>query len=250
MAPPIKFVFPPVIPQPPENLVLWYDFTDITQLFQNTGATTPITADGQIVNACTNKGSAAGSTAISGVGVSTGPTYRVDQMNGFSGLQFTAASFQELIAENVTVASPNTQISEQLLVCKGLGVPGNDAIIYSPGTGNMDSRYRSTTLSISSSKAFQTFTHSGTPFEYAMWGRTSATEEEVSLNRVAGTNLYVYSPDSWGLETVHIGGRFQGLSFFLDNMVVTECLFWAATGLPTTGEMETYVTDKYGLTWA
>ena len=62
------------------GLELWLDFSDISTLFQDTGATTPITADGQIIKRANDK-SGQGRNATE---ATNGPTYKTGIKNGRS----------------------------------------------------------------------------------------------------------------------------------------------------------------------
>lgn len=62
--------------------VNWFDFTDITTLFQTEDTSTPVTTNGQDIGRVENKGSE--SVAMTQAGVNR-PTYKADALNGFSG---------------------------------------------------------------------------------------------------------------------------------------------------------------------
>jgi hypothetical protein len=72
--------YDPNTPLTISGLVAWYDFSNVSTLFQDTARTTPITTDGQEI---------LGATDLSGTdkhlnGGTTGPTYETDVKNGLS----------------------------------------------------------------------------------------------------------------------------------------------------------------------
>ena len=47
---------PPFSPLDVPNVLFWYDFSDISTLWQDTGATVPVTANGQPIGQVDDKG--------------------------------------------------------------------------------------------------------------------------------------------------------------------------------------------------
>ena len=248
----------PVI-DPPGNEVLWYDFDDISTLFQDDGASVPVTADGQIINSITNKGSATTNTTLTSnkASIVAGPTYRTDQIGGRSAGEYqNPEPGHGLVSPgNIALAAAPSRLSLTLIVCRNLGIIGPSA----GGAGTVAqtqtwfvysmSDFGSGRISISG-KSFQGFTNAGTPTSTAIWGRTGATDDEASVSNVVGTDSYVYTPSLFETGLVGIGSSVAATQLFLDNTVVSEVMFWSEGGVPATGVVETYVTDKYGIAWA
>ena len=69
----LRFVFS--VPQPPLTPYVWFDFTDITQLFQDTAGLTPVTANGQAVNSVTDKGTLGTTAATDHIGTTNAPDF-------------------------------------------------------------------------------------------------------------------------------------------------------------------------------
>lgn len=84
------------------GLSLWFDPSDVTSLYQNSGLTTPISADGQTVSGMADK-SGNGYSATS----SAGPTYKTSIVNGKSILRFNGSQW----INNVSYPFPNTAYS-------------------------------------------------------------------------------------------------------------------------------------------
>jgi len=70
------------------NQFIWWDFSDLSTLFQNQGRTTPITADGQTIQGVTDK-SGSGQHIDGGGGVGTSTTYKENIKNGNSVMRST-----------------------------------------------------------------------------------------------------------------------------------------------------------------
>jgi hypothetical protein len=86
----------------PSSVHYWFDFTDIGTLFQDTGATTPVTAAGQSIAAIKDKHS--GSTIVlTQATAGLRPTYQVDG-NGIGYGSFTSASQHRLLTSSMPVA--------------------------------------------------------------------------------------------------------------------------------------------------
>jgi hypothetical protein len=74
----------PPAPLTISGLVAWYDFTDVATLWQNTGLTTPITADGQTIKGVSDKSPNANHLTEA----TNGPTYKTAIINGKSIARF------------------------------------------------------------------------------------------------------------------------------------------------------------------
>lgn len=86
----------------PTNVHYWFDFSDISTLFQDTAATTPVTAAGQAIAAIKDKHS--GSTIIlTQATADNRPTYQVDG-DGVGYGSFTSASRHRLLTSSMPAA--------------------------------------------------------------------------------------------------------------------------------------------------
>ena len=103
------------------GLVLWLDGSDISTLFQDTAATSPVTANGQSVARINDK-SGAGNNVTQATGA-TQPIYQTGIQNGLSAIQFdgnrhmdTVTTFANFPVTIIGVARTNTTIT----VARGL----------------------------------------------------------------------------------------------------------------------------------
>lgn len=80
------------VPTDIAGLVAWYDFSDVTKLWQDTGRTSAISADGQSIKGVTDKAAANHLSQASAA-----PVYKANIKNGLSIARFTAASSHQLL---------------------------------------------------------------------------------------------------------------------------------------------------------
>ena len=83
-----SFTVQSLLPNQVAGLSLWLDASDISTLFQDTGATTPVTTNGQSVARMNDK-SGAGNNVTQATGTAM-PTYQTNIQNGLPALSFDA----------------------------------------------------------------------------------------------------------------------------------------------------------------
>ena len=97
-------VIEPFVPTEVSGLIGWYDFADAATLFTDTGLTTPVSADGQIIQGVSDK-----STANHDLTEATnGPTYKVAIKNGNSIARYDGTN--DILTATVTETQPFTII--------------------------------------------------------------------------------------------------------------------------------------------
>jgi len=77
---------PPFSPTDVAGLEAWWDFSDITKLYQDSGKTTPVASDGDVIGAVVDK-SGNGNDATQGT-TTNKPVYKVNIQNGLSIARF------------------------------------------------------------------------------------------------------------------------------------------------------------------
>lgn len=118
------------------GLVAWYDFSDITTMFQDSARTTPVTADADPIGGVTDK---SGSANHLSQGTSTKrPTYKTGIQNGKSIARFDGSDDCFTISPITTLANINANGYIQFVVVKLSGgmVAGHRAsshVHYSAG---------------------------------------------------------------------------------------------------------------------
>ena len=126
---------------------LWFDFSDLTTLFQDTGGTSPVTADGQAIRRINDK-SGNGNNATQS-NLSNAPRYAVTTTLNLPAADFQTASNHYLSTGVIPLAtspltlffagkSTENSISDQQVICYlSNGVPGwlLNMAGYAPGVG-------------------------------------------------------------------------------------------------------------------
>jgi len=229
---------------------VWFDFTDISQMYQDVALDVPVTATGQVINAIKSKGTVSGATADTSRGSSTAPIYTTGQINSLSGAVFDGGLTQSLITASVTVGAADTDVYA-MAVWKTLGTPSpSGGYVFNMGV-NMDSLENTTSTNINAIKSQQSYAHSGSVTEHAGWLWQNSAGDEASISNTAGTDSNVYGVSSITSDQFAIGSNQAGSTSWLDNTAVCEFMCWVgAANVPTTAEIEAYVTTKYGIAWA
>lgn|SRR5574343_514954 len=119
----------PFSPLSISGLVAWYDFSDITTLFQDAARTTAVTADGNPIGGVTDKGT--GGFHLAQSTDARRPSYKANIQNGLSIGRWTRATDTGMSLYNLSVADAQatTIIGVIKVTGTGYGWGGN-------GTGN------------------------------------------------------------------------------------------------------------------
>lgn len=110
------------------GLVAWYDFSDLTTLFQDDARTTPVTSDGDPIGGVTDK--SGNGYHLSRSTASEKPTYKTNSQNGKSVARYDGSD-DTLLNGSVPLAQPTTII----FVAKQITWTGEDRI-YDAGEVN------------------------------------------------------------------------------------------------------------------
>ena len=103
---------------------------------------------------------------------------------------------------------------------------------------------------MSGEKTSQSGVHGGTPTDIAIWGAGDLTDESCSVSITAGSDTYAYVTNSFQNINLNMGTGNGAFNLYLDQMVISEYLFWSEGNVPTQAAVEEWVTAKYGIAWA
>jgi hypothetical protein len=232
-------------PAPDEiaGLAGWFDFSDISTLFQDTARTTPVTADGQMIKGITDlSGSANHLTEAT-----NGPAYTVGMQNGLSGGRWDGVN-DILRKDPLASAAPTT---------------GWTLLIVSRKRSALDATSR-------------TLVNLGGFVQVRCQSSVHATGMNYYINNTGGTTLNVLtSPTTWGVDVLrNVGGGTQaytdggtsvpcnadpgvaitGLTRIIlgefNDLDVAEVLFYRV-GVSDTelNILGNYLADKWALSW-
>lgn len=110
------------------GLVAWYDFSDITSLWQDTGLTSAVTADGQSIKGVTDKSGG----GLDLTEATAPPTYKASIQNGRSIARFAAASSNKL----TRALTPSTSQPFTVLAVAKATASAATKVIFNGNTSN------------------------------------------------------------------------------------------------------------------
>lgn len=111
-------------PSDVSTLVAWYDFSDTSSLWKDTGRTTPVTSDSDVIKGVTDK--SGGGRHLSEA--SNGPVYLTGQINGVAAASFAAGSQKRLQTGSFTALNPPLTV-----IAVSDPQPGTDALFVVDG---------------------------------------------------------------------------------------------------------------------
>ncbi len=235
---------------------MWYDFTDITQLFQDTGHSNPITANGQEVLGITNKG-AAGAAQDIAADITNGPIYTTGGLNSQSFGQYTRARAESLDTIGSTFDWPAAQARCSLIVGRFVAAGGVFQTAYGgdqDGAELVAHHYEDTVGSFSRlvNESNSTGTWVSPVDDFAAIGTKQANgvfEARINTedNDHAGSGSVPASRLNFGIRLGDLSGVSEGNEHW--NGRIYEMAQWCSGGIPTLDELEAYVTAKYTLAW-
>ncbi len=239
-------------PLPPGSPLVWWDFTDISQLFQDTANSTPVTADGQDVNSVDDKGSLGVTLATNHNGTPNPPRFTVNVNGQFSGLRYDGANTEGLTSDDYDMS----RVVAMMAIWSRTAPAGTNGSVLSGPSQDTYLRVINNIINVQAisvgTKASQV--ESGTPGAaiYGAWSNGENNSGEVSLNTVAGSDLKTgISPSNPAAAPSGVGCDEGGASGFADCEVL-EVVVWddVVSSKPTPAQMEQYAIDKHGVAWA
>lgn len=223
----------PFAPTDISGLVAWYDFSDATTLFTDTGRTVPVTSDGDVIKGVTDK---------SGNGIhmseaTNGPTYKEVIQSGNSVARFDGTN-DILSGGTITQFQPYTMIiAGKLTSTSGfrrfIDSPGHTVVYANFGTGFW---------------AFYAGTaqDSTTAADNAWHVHAAKFDGASSTYRLDGTGLTIGNPGTGftGASQIFFG-RDDSSQF--DALDYGEfCLYNSALSVPNQQSLEDYLQAKWG----
>lgn len=240
---------PAVDPVPPAlaSLTNWYDFSDITQLFKTDDTSTPVTANGDDIGHCANKGS--GSEPVVQSEITLRPHWDTTTL-----LAASAASTLHVLYDDSMALVPTTAFTVACLVSGAGSAPGTDYVYLFGATS--EARHfcvigQTGTVAISANDHTHGAYTDGAAF--GTWSKSTATGPaqlaNTSIDVTATSGTETHNPPDATDKLILMGQSTIGGFPWKGNM--GEWLCWN-TYLSTAdlALLETYFTDKWGVTWA
>lgn len=237
-------------PEDLSDLVFWLDASDSTTLFQDTGATTPVTADGQSVARWNDK-SISANNVTQGTGANR-PTRQTS--GGYVGVRFdgtndnlTGTVLSELTDLSIFAAVRITTTSMSGAIYKngdsgdGWGLGFGDATLDSDGNNLIwlweQLQWRATTSN----------TQIGRHLETALI--TGANGSRVTTMREDGAEIYSQPSSDGNAPTASllIGGYFRDTDRYFNGDILELLIYTQALDAGEINQVESYLTNKWGI---
>jgi len=247
---PIILTSPPPSPPALDDILHWFDFTDISTLFQDTGGLTPVTSNGQVIARINNKGSDA--TNLIQATAAQQPTYDTAKFS------FPAGSFDGTDALTGTTGISRT-IPFSIGIVFAISATGAAGFAQALGTSTNILTFKSSgdLLNLNNSNHAVESTNPlviDTVSSGYSVARAIVTEQETWINLDAGSDLRTGTASlsfSAGLD--HFVGAVSDVGGLGWPGWIMEYIVWNAedTGAgPTQAAWQAYTITKYGVAWA
>jgi hypothetical protein len=222
------------------NYELDLDFSDVTQLWQDSGRTTPVAVDTDPIGACDDKSGNARHATQATAGKRA--TYRTAQFGAVAGADFVAASSQSLATSAFTVNQPGTvYLVADFDVQTFFALPF-DGITSRWGFG------------VTNDPGFPYFLHAGangvsgtnsdaSPHVFAIV--FNGASSNLRIDGGAGT---VLNPSTDALTTVRIGNDSGEVAPF-DGRIGRAIVYAGAHTTTELNQVGQYLADIFGTTW-
>lgn len=229
-----------------DDVLYWFDFTDTSVLFTDTAATTNVTANGQTINAITNKGSEGGTW----ISVETGPTWNSSITdNGQAGADFNGTTdylTKTIGTSPLSGAQDYTMAwlghSDQLAPLDYAWSWNNQEISVRHWNDQSPDILVNTTLS--------TATTISQGQEFACWGKENGDNTQAGkFDFVAGEIAGALVSGGPGDNTEFRIGEFSNGGNGWDGMQSVLVIWGRALTTAETDQVEAWITRKYGTTW-
>ena len=222
------------------GLVGWYDFSDATTLYTDTGMTTLVSADGNTIKGVNDK-----SSTNHDVTHATGCTYKVSIKNSLSVARFNGTS-QVLGPTSITQAQPVTLIA----VMQSTLTDTQNRVIVGSGT-SVSTFGRGSTATPSPWRIYSgaTFEPGGT-VAAATWGTIVGYANGASSKMYldGGTSLGTGNAGAAGWNNWHVGS-YDGASQFWEGDIGEVLIYDSALSVADLNSIGEYLEAKWNITW-
>lgn len=225
------------------SLVAWYDFSDISTLFQDNALTSPVTANGQQIKGVVDKSSHGNNLNASS---STGPAYTTGAINGRAAADYVAATPNWLGRATFvqeTLAQPGTEI----LVVKTDLTPTFSQITdaFNGGANRWSVDWSAATASwyAGTNQSFGTVSTTNPQITVAGYNGASS---KAWLDGGTGT---VANVGAGGKQGLRLGIEDAGSSNPFDGRYCEYILYNRSLTLTEINAIGSYLSTKWGATW-